>query len=60
MCPVLFTFQERLIDNEEFPNVQKSKVNKNCKIVSKEELYIRCYCLHFSFDLQDGLRFLTN
>ena len=60
MCRVLFTFQERLIDNGEFPNVQKSPVNKERKIVSKEELYKRCYRLRFSFDLPDGLRPLTN
>ena len=56
----MFTFQERLIDNGEFPNVQKPQVNKKREIVSKEELYIRCYRLRFSFDLPDGLRLLTN
>ena len=34
MCRVLFTFQERLINNGEFPNVQKLQVNKKRKIVS--------------------------
>ena len=56
----LFTFQEKLIDNGEFPNVQKPQLNKVRKIVSKEELYIRCHRLRFSFDLPDGLRLLTN
>ena len=28
MCRILFTFQERLIDNREFLNVQKPQVNK--------------------------------
>ena len=36
MCRLLFTFQERLIDNGEFPNFQKPQVNKKRKIVSKE------------------------
>ena len=35
MCRVLFTFQERLIDNGKFPYVQKPQVNKMRKIVKK-------------------------